>query len=77
MVWNGSSYDLIEAKAKSGIRKSVKDDGEDKKIGSIESKFINDLSFQNYVINKSLAQHNLPLLGNSYVAYLNKDYIKQ
>lgn len=77
MVWNGKSYDLIEVKAKSGIRKSVKDDGEDKKIGSIESKFLNDLSFQNYVINKSLAYHNLPLLGNSYVAYLNKEYIKQ
>ena len=77
MVWNGSSYDLIEAKAKSGIRKSVKDDGEDKKIGSIESKFINDVSFQNYVINLSLAQHWLPQLGNTYFAYLNKDYIKQ
>lgn len=77
MVWNGGSYDLIEAKAKSGIRKSVKDDGEDKKIGSIESKFINDVSFQNYVINLSLAQHWLPQLGNTYFAYLNKDYIKQ
>jgi hypothetical protein len=77
MVRNWSSYDLIEVKAKSGIRKDVTDDGEKKPIGSIESTFINDLSFQNYVINKSLAQHNLPLLGNRYVAYLNKDYIKQ
>jgi hypothetical protein len=64
MVRNWSSYDLIEVKAKSCIRKDVTDDGEKKPIGSIESKFINDLSFQNYVINKSLAQHDLPLLGN-------------
>ncbi len=77
MVWNGGSYDLIEAKAKSGIRKDVTDDWEKKPIGSIESKFINDVSFQNYVINLSLAQHWLPQLGNTYFAYLNKDYIKQ
>jgi hypothetical protein len=57
MVRNGSSYDLIEAKAKSGIRKSITDDGEKKKIGQIESTFINDISFQAYVINLALEQH--------------------
>lgn len=76
MVWNGKWYDLIEAKAKSSIRKSIKDDGEDKKIGSIESKFINDISFQVYVINKVLEQHNLWQINITYFAYLNKEYTK-
>jgi hypothetical protein len=77
MVWNGSGYDLIEAKAKSGIRKTIKDDGEDKKIGAIESKFMNDISFQSYVINNALEQAGLSPLQNIFFAYLNKDYIKQ
>ncbi len=76
MVWNGKGYDLIEAKAKSSIRKSIKDDGEDKKIGNIESKFINDASFQVYVINKVLEQNNFWKIINVYFAYLNKEYIK-
>jgi len=76
MVWNGESYDLIEAKAKSWIRKSVKDDGEDKKIGAIERKFIHDISFQAYVINRVLAQHNLGQIWSIFMYYLNKEYIK-
>ncbi len=59
MVRNGESYDLIEAKAKSGIRKDITDDGEKKAVGKIENKFIYDVSFQRYVINHSLAAHDL------------------
>jgi Domain of unknown function(DUF2779) len=76
MVRNGTSYDLIEAKAKSWIRKDVTDDGEKKPIGSIEDKFIHDISFQKYVINHVLAQHQLGQLWSIYMAYLNKEYIK-
>lgn len=54
MVWNGKGYNLIEVKAKSSLRKKIKDDGEEKPIGSIESQFIHDISFQSYVIDHSL-----------------------
>lgn len=77
MVWNGECYDLIEVKAKSRIRKEVTDDGEKKAIWSIESKFINDASFQVYVINKALEQCSLWQIHNTYFAYLNKGYTKQ
>lgn len=77
MVRNGSGYDLIEAKAKSWIRKEVTDDGEKKAIGAIEDTFKNDVSFQVYVINKVLDEYNLGQIGNVYFAYLNKEYIKQ
>jgi hypothetical protein len=76
MVRNGSGYDLIEAKAKSWIRKEVTDDGEKKAIWAIESKFINDVSFQVYVINKVLALHGLWSIDRVYFGYLNKEYIK-
>ena len=42
----------------------------------IESKFINDASFQVYVINKVLEQNNFWKIINVYFAYLNKEYIK-
>lgn len=77
MVWNGMSYDLYEAKAKSGIRKNVKDDWEDKPIWEIEKRFIHDVSFQVFVINKVLESEKLPKLENIYIAYLNKEYIKK
>ena len=76
MVRNGSSYDLYEAKAKSGIRKDITDDGEKKPLWSIESKFIHDVSFQSYVINHSLAAHDLGQLRSVFIVYLNKEYIK-
>jgi hypothetical protein len=44
----------------------VTDDGEKKKIGSIEPKFIHDVSFQSYVINKTLEANQLPRLKNIY-----------
>lgn len=77
MVWNGTGYDLIEAKAKSWIRKEVTDDGEKKAIWAIEENFKNDVSFQLYVINNVLAEHTLGQIHNVYFAYLNKEYIKQ
>ncbi len=70
-------YDLIEVKAKSGIRKDVTDDGEKKKIGEVDGKFIDDVSFQTYVINSFLKQNDLPPLWNKYIYYLNKEYIKR
>lgn len=71
------SYNLIECKAKANVRKSVTDDGESKPIGSIDDEFKADVSFQVYVINKVLAQNNLPLLKDTYLVHLNKEYIKQ
>ena len=53
MIRNSTgSYDLYEVKAKSHIRKSVKNKGEDQNIGEIEKCFINDVSFQKYVIDE-------------------------
>lgn len=69
-------YELIEVKAKSSVRKDVTDDGEKKPIGPIEKQFIHDVSFQQYVIDHVLAQHNLPTLVGIQIAHLNKTYIK-
>ena len=77
VLQSNGQYRLIEIKAKTGVRKKVTDDGEDKKIGQIEDKFIHDLSFQKYVINTSLALNNLPLIDSVYMAYLDKEYVKQ
>ncbi len=70
-------YDLIEVKAKSGIRKNVSDHGQKKKLGAVESLFIDDVSFQSYVIDHALQEDELPPLGNKYIYYLNKEYCKQ
>lgn len=71
------SYNLIESKAKANVRKDITDDWETKPIGKIDDKFIHDVSFQVYVINKVMEQHWLPLLKDTYLAHLNKDYLKQ
>lgn len=71
--WN---YDLIEVKAKTSIRKTVTDDGEKKSIWEVDSKFINDISFQKYVIDSILKENNLQPIQNTFFAYLNKDYYK-
>ena len=56
----------------------MKDDWENKKIWEIEKKFINDISFQNYVISNSFEENWINRkLENFYFAYLNKDYIKK
>jgi hypothetical protein len=55
MVLNtDGQYDLVEVKAKSGIRKEVTHEGEKSKVGEIQEKLINDVSFQKYVINEVL-----------------------
>lgn len=71
------SYNLIEAKAKANIRKKMKDDGEDKHIGKVEDDFIHDVSFQVYIINKVLQQNWLLPIKETYLAHLNKEYLKQ
>ncbi len=76
MIRNGHGYDLFEAKAKSGIRKKIKDNGEEKKIGAMESKFIHDLSFQTHIINQALVSQWFSPLGKINMVYLNRDYIK-
>lgn len=77
MVLNNWKYDLLEVKAKSRVRKKVTDNGEEKPIGQIESKLINDVSFQKYVINRVLEENNLWTLNNVLLLYLNREYIKQ
>jgi len=48
-------YNLYEVKAKSHIRKSVKNNGIDEHRGEIEKCFINDISFQKYLIDEIFA----------------------
>ena len=72
-AWN---YDLIEVKAKTSIRKTVTDDGQKKPIWEVDSKFINDISFQKYVIDSVLQENDLQPLENTFFAYLNKWYYK-
>ena len=71
--WN---YDLIEVKAKSWIRKPKKIDWETiKNIWKVEDNFIDDISFQKYVINKSIEENNLWVeIDKTYFAYLNHEY---
>lgn len=77
VLQNNGQYRLIEIKAKSGVRKAVTDDGEQKKIGQLDQKFIHDLSFQKYVINHVLQDNQLPVLDSIFMAHLNKEYIRQ
>ncbi len=73
--WDGS-YDLIEVKAKSRLRKEVMNDGEKKPIGEIEDDFKHDISFQKYVIDSVLQTNWLPPIRNTFFAYLNKEYYR-
>lgn len=77
VLQDNGQYRLIEIKAKSGVRKTVTDDGDKKKIGQLDEKFIHDLSFQKYVINHVLQDAWLPVLDSIWMAHLNKDYVKQ
>lgn len=77
MVLNDEGkYDLIEVKAKTGIRKDVMDNDESRKIGEVDNNFIEDLSFQNYVISQVFTEKWLAPLAKKYIYYLNKEYIK-
>jgi len=72
--WN---YDLIEVKAKTWIRKDkTHEKVKNKKIWDLETKFLSDISFQKYVINKVLAENWLWEIENFYYAYLNWEYKK-
>lgn len=77
VLQSNGQYRLIEIKAKSGVRKAVTDDGEQKKIWQLDQKFIHDLSFQKYVINHVLQDNQLPVLDSIFMAHLNKEYIRQ
>lgn len=77
MLSNGDgTYDIIETKAKSRIRKNVTDDGESKPIGEIEDDFKHDISFQKYVIDFVLISAWLSPIRDTFFAYLNKDYYR-
>lgn len=76
VLQNNGQYRLIEIKAKSGVRKTVTDDGEQKKIWQLDQKFIHDLSFQKYVINHVLQDNHLPVLDSIFMAHLNKEYVR-
>jgi len=67
--WN---YDLIEVKAKTWIRKDkTHEKVKNKKVWDLDNKFLSDISFQKYVINKVLLENWLWEIKNFYYAYLN------
>lgn len=72
--WN---YDLIEVKAKTHVRKEKTHQKiKNKNAWELENKFMSDISFQKYVINKVLAENWLWEIENFYYAYLNWNYKK-
>lgn len=74
---NSGSYNLYEVKAKSHIRREVTNDGEKEHIGKIEDAFINDVSFQKYVIDEVFGSWGLPPVEKVYIAHLNALYVKR
>jgi len=73
-TWN---YDLIEVKAKTWVRKDKSfQNTKNKWKWNLENKFLSDISFQKYVINKVLKQVWLPELEKFYYAYLNHEFKK-
>ncbi len=72
--WN---YDLYEVKAKTWVRKDKTHEKiKYKKIWELEDKFMSDISFQKYVINKVLNTEWLWEIENFYYIYLNPEYKK-
>ena len=70
--WN---YDLYEVKAKTWVRKDKTHEKiKYKKIWELEDKFLSDISFQKYVINKILSSEWLWQIENFYYIYLNPEY---
>lgn len=70
-------YDLIEVKAKTWVRKDkIFKKVKNKNTWNLENRFLSDMSFQKYVINKVLKSEWLEELNNYYYAYLNSDYKK-
>lgn len=77
MIRNTSwGYDLYEVKAKSNVRKSVKNNWEDENIGEIEKCFIYDLSFQKCVINEVFKLWWIPFIEKTFICHLNSSYVK-
>jgi len=73
-TWN---YDLIEVKAKTWVRKDKSfQNTKNKWKWNLENKFLSDISFQKYVINKVLKQEWLAELERFYYAYLNHEFKK-
>lgn len=70
-------YDLYEVKAKTWVRKDKTHEKiKHKKIWELEDKFMSDISFQKYVINKVLSSEWLWEIENFYYIYLNPEYKK-
>ncbi len=70
-------YDLYEVKAKTWVRKDkIFEWNKNKNVWELEDKFLYDISFQKYVINKVLEKENLWELWEFYFAYLNWNYKK-
>lgn len=60
------TYDLIEVKSKNAIR-------DDNKDQTLMDELVADVSFQRYVLQKTLGEK---FSGNCYIMYLNKDFKK-
>ena len=61
------TYDLREVKAKNTVRKTTKAE-------PLLDDLLNDLSFQNYVLCKTLGTQ---FSGKCFLVHLNKEYVKQ
>lgn len=78
MVLNSSGrYDLIEVKAKTGVRKDVTHEKIKYNCWDIKPDLKDDVSFQRYVVNTSLKEQWLDEVENFYIYSLNKEYVKQ
>jgi len=71
---NGN-YDIIEVKAKSSVRKDKTfEKCKNKWVWELETCFLADISFQNYVVKKVFERENLWEIDDVYFAYLNYRY---
>ena len=70
------SYDLIEVKAKSSVRKEVTDDEVKKKIWKIDDEFLHDVAFQKYIINTVFSEWWEQSLWEISIAHVNPLYIR-
>ena len=69
------NYDIIEVKAKSSVRKDKTFEWcKNKGVWELETNFLADISFQNYVAKKVFEQEWLWELEDTYFAYLNYRY---
>jgi len=66
VVNENKSYDLVEVKSKNAIRSDNKDQ-------TLIDELTTDVSFQRYVLTKTLGEK---FSGNCFIIYLNKEFIK-